>query len=110
MQMFEDIWPQSLLLVWLFIFTIFFFLQIDDEESFIWTLIWPFFDVLVDVVEVVFLWENTSCNFFALELDVFSFNSVNSVDKFGFVCSSVHVLFIICGDFKRCTLFLLYFV
>ena len=32
-----------------------FFLQVDDEESFIWTLIWPFFDVLVDIVEVVFL-------------------------------------------------------
>lgn len=30
-------------------------LNVDDEESFIWTLIWPFFDVLVDVVEVVFL-------------------------------------------------------
>lgn len=30
-------------------------LNVDDEESFIWTLIWPFFDVLVDIVEVVFL-------------------------------------------------------
>jgi len=36
-----------------------------------------------------------------LELDIFLFNSVNSVVKFSFVCSSVHVLFIICSDFKR---------
>jgi hypothetical protein len=46
-----------------FFYHFFLFLQVDDEESFIWTLIWPFFDVLVDVVEVVFLWENISCNF-----------------------------------------------
>ena len=61
MQMCEDIWPQSLLLVLFFYFYLFF--QVDDEESFIWTLIWPFFDVLVDVVEVMYLWENISCNF-----------------------------------------------
>lgn len=27
----------------------------DDDEPFVWTLMWPFIDVLVDVVEVLFL-------------------------------------------------------
>jgi hypothetical protein len=49
---------------------LFIFVQDDDEESFIWTLMWPFFDVLVDVVEVLFLWEDIKL-FFCIRTGLF---------------------------------------
>lgn len=43
-------------------------------------------------------------------MDIFLFIFVNSVVKFGFACSSVHVLFIVCGDFRRYIIFVIFYV
>jgi hypothetical protein len=64
-------------------------------------LIWPVIEVLVHVMEEAFLWEDEKLLFFVLELDIFVFMSVKCVLRFGFVCCSLYILFITCGDFRR---------